>query len=874
MTDRPKQESLLGNFSFELPIFPNLDAVLSPFTSTAFATAHPQEISNRINRTLLHLIEEHPPSFLFRAVVNYISRVRKLHILDNYTFSSFELWLNQLSGLDEEQHREIRAKIVGKYAPREDYQLYFPIGMGKKYFGTHFVTAHTSPDLDTTVASFWGWIDSFAAQVGDGLHIWNVPGGPPESQVEIGFLFNDLFDEELFTIVAKKRLSLSLTSLDLMTQLGVSKKQLGESSLRFEYERQKSAVVLVDSNGYYLGDWRAIDVEGVRQLVMSLNNCLTWLESSCHIQLISCFAKQSLTVDHISSAIQTVLKMPLKTSQPAQELPPKQLRLVHDYLRKVLQVPEGIEATFDQFALAIEKIGVTNFSRIFEWIRSLPQSELFDKSGQLIADSTILFGQLEILVKTLSQAFHHIRTYVDQLEIALKIKTEVFGFQPKSLGYRTDIEEIRETILPYAHLTITDTDCKGNRFPLGVIYASDLKSSILGTVTLRDFCNREEMKIPSYLEIISVIDHHKSSLVTGSPPTTFIADAQAASSLVAKLACDFNDKWSRGGMTEETVHAELKQLGFPKTNKEIRLYQKLLQRKSVFQKTRLYWIDPQREFAEYLHFVYAILDDTDLLTKVSKFDILCIGSLLNRLKSLSLGLEVEIIDFDDILENKEFTKKAAHRLVKNPDFYSLYSKVYKRKERAIDHHLSLCAKGQPSNIFSDAKILNHSSRVSQTKLFSCNYASFSKVSSHLRNAWQQQANHVWENNREILLHMHMISTIAMAEDLFEGRQITYKHKDELWIWIPPSIELAIEKLKLFLSAFKTSPQMSRLSPTVLCLGNQGKELARIFSESFLKVPISIQEEKEDLSIAILEFEAGQLNSRKAMIAPYLPKPIG
>ena len=35
--------------------------------------------------------------------------------------------------------------------------------MGKIYEGTHFVTAHKSPDLDTTIASFWGWLDAFAA---------------------------------------------------------------------------------------------------------------------------------------------------------------------------------------------------------------------------------------------------------------------------------------------------------------------------------------------------------------------------------------------------------------------------------------------------------------------------------------------------------------------------------------------------------------------------------------------------------------------------------------------------------------------------------------------------------------------------------------
>jgi inorganic pyrophosphatase/exopolyphosphatase len=35
------------------------------------------------------------------------------------------------------------------------------------------------------------------------------------------------------------------------------------------------------------------------------------------------------------------------------------------------------------------------------------------------------------------------------------------------------------------------------------------------------------MGIPSYLEVISVIDHHKSSLATSSAPMAIIADAQS-----------------------------------------------------------------------------------------------------------------------------------------------------------------------------------------------------------------------------------------------------------------------------------------------------------------------------------------------------------
>ena len=76
--------------------------------------------------------------------------------------------------------------------------------MGKVYEGSHFVAAHRSPDLDTTIASFWGWVDAFGARVSYGLHIWNIPSGPSKNQVENQLLFKDLFGENIFLVFYKE----------------------------------------------------------------------------------------------------------------------------------------------------------------------------------------------------------------------------------------------------------------------------------------------------------------------------------------------------------------------------------------------------------------------------------------------------------------------------------------------------------------------------------------------------------------------------------------------------------------------------------------------------------------------------------------------
>ena len=866
----------LGDFEFQARSFPNLDRVFKDFQKKSFLELNVHEKSDQVSRALANLIRKtEGPTFLMGAVVGYISRVKAESLVDNYTFSSFELWLNQFSEMTPEENYLIRAKIVGKWIPRDMYQVYFPIGMGKKYKGTHFVTAHNSPDLDTTVASFWGWMDAFAARVGEGLHIWNVPGGPPYTQIEITLLFKDLFGKEIFDCLAKTRLSLTLTSLDLISQTGLSKKGTQDLALSFDHERALNAVVLVDEKGYYLGDWRSIDVEGVRQIVMALNNCLMWLESNLHIQLISCFARADVSVTNISNVIRDILNVKISECHPAKELPQTQLNFVYDYLEKVLLVEKGTEATFEEFALFMEKLGVVNFTEIITWLRSLIESDLFDASGTLTEDRPRIFNQLEVLVKMLSKAFSDIRLFVDRLEIAFKIKTDVFGFMPQYLTHRTDVEEIRSKIRSYSYLTVNHTDIDGKLVPIGLVHSADLQKYPLGTVTLRDFCNREEMNIPSYLEVISVIDHHKTTLMTDMPPRAVISDAQSSNALVAQMAFQSNDQYSVGGMTLKEVDSQLKELGKDLSSSEaIRKTQSLLQKKKILNSNCDHYVDPEREFVEYLHFVYAILDDTDLLTKVTRVDVECMASLLNRLKSLMLKKEVEVVHFDDILEDNDFTKKAASRLLQNKDFYTLYSKVYLHKEQGVEDNIKACIKGLKSSVFSDTKTLNICNRISQTKIFARNYTTFETHTKDLHKIWYEMALSAYENNHEIMLHLHMVSTVTSADDLFKGKKISYWHQDELWVWIPDT-ELAVEKLKLFLSSFKSSPRIQAIGNwSVEFLGDNAKELSQIFKESFLKAPHkfpSAKSKEEPLPIAILKFDAGNLNSRKALIAPFLPR---
>lgn len=818
-------KKLLGSHQVKIKGFSGLNSAIKKLK--AMKESIDRLRSEKVNRCLLELIEEEAePCFLLPAVLEFVERVDREKILHHYAFNSFELWLNQYSGLGFEENRKVRGKIAGKWVERGDYQVLFPVGMGKVWEGTHFVTAHKSPDLDTTVASFWGWLDAFAARVGDGLHVWNLPDGPPASQIEIDWIFRDVFGEGVFTHLPKTRTMLGLTGNDLLTQKGLTKKELSASIAEIDHDREHNAVVVVDDEGFYLGDWRADDAEGVRQVIILLSSCLRWFENSLHLDLISLFAKERLHLKNISPLLERLLGMKLSECEPAGEFSVKQRGQVEGFLREVLGLKKGLGCHFEELAVVLSKMGGIPFGGVDGLIGRMEKAGLFDKKGNLVDERPRIFTFLEGAIQGLHLGIVKIRARLEKLDIALKTKREVFDRGPTTVTVRSDVEEIRGKMGHHSYLTVVYPD-KGKLYPVGVIQAQELRKGTLGTVSLRDFCNREEMGIPGYLEVISVIDHHKTALNTFAPPMAILSDAQSSNTLVAGKAFEINDAGHRGA----------------------------------------FFVQKEREYLEYLHFLYGIIDDTDLLSKVSSLDVQCVASLLNRMKSLVMGKRTKIVELDDLPRDRNFPKKAAERILQNEDMYSLYAKVYKYREKEVEKNLSLCAKGEASNLFADTKEQNGCCRIGQTKMFAANLRHFEKQADDIRHVWIHKAKTVQKEKPEIDLHIHMISTIVNAEEVYQGTVGKYSHKDELWIWIPEK-EVAVEHLKRFLSAFQRSGGLKDNPLSVEFLGSNAQELALIFKESFLEIPQKIV--KRDLPIAVLKYKAGSLNSRKAMVSPFLP----
>jgi hypothetical protein len=737
--------------------------------------------------------------------------------------------------------------------------------MGKVYSGSHYVTAHSSPDLDTTVASFWGWVDAFAAKVSEGLHIWNLPGGQPPAQIEIEILFDQLFGKGIFSHLAKHRTLLSVSGLDIVTQEGIEKRLLSDSMFDIDHEKGTHSVLLVDEKGGYVGEWRSSDAERVAAVMNLLNQLLRWYENSLHVKLISVFATEKLKKADLQNLFDSAISMKIEECQPAKEFTKRHKELLNDYLQKVLGVKEGLSCTFAEFAKAMARLSLVQFQAFMSLLKV---DTLFDESGKLTENRQALFKYLAAVIGTLENAIYSIRQHIDRLEVALEVKSKVLGVSPHHINYRADVEEIRTKIDGFPYLTVTATDAFGKPFPIGVIKAPDIFKTPIGTVTVRDFSNREETRIPFFLEVISIIDHHKSQLSTSLPSVASISDVQSCNTLVAELSFKICDTFGTGGMSKEKVEAQIKEVQKDlKTSAQRRLLQRLLQKSIALENRGDYFVSPQREMVEYFHFLFAILDDTDLLTKVSPRDLICVASLINRLKSLSTQTEVEAIDLSDLFHDEQFKQKAALKILQNGDMYSLYRKIYLSKAESFKESLKLAASGKSQRLFADTKEQGGCVRVGQTKLFAETFALFLEHVTSLRKEWVAASRASAAKNPEIDLHLYMISTIRSAEELYQGKKTSHPHLDELWIWSPLT-ETAIEHLKDFLSQFRNSPAMKGAEVEVELLGSQAKELKQIFEESFQ--PASFKISKEEISLAIIRFPAGLLNSRKAQISPYLP----
>lgn len=785
---------LLGQFSPTVQTFAAADSLLSQ----SFKKLSNRKRFDAVNNALLQCIrDEAEPCFLLPAVIDFITRVNsKKILLEPYRMQNFEFWLNHYSNCTAEENSHIRSKIVGKKLPREEYQCFFPIGMNKTLTGSHFVAAHLSPDVDTTIASFWGWVDAFGARVGSGVHTWALPGQITDSHLKM--LFQTLFKGDIFTTIAKETPNLSLTALDLVSKKG-------------------SKVIIVDDKGNYKGDLRPSDTVAVNQVTEAFYSLVRWFEHTLYYRLISAYAN-----GYRGNVFKELLETELSESDAAKEFTDLQKSYVDLFVKDVLHLKDE------------------TFKELFHTLNiKLPEYTYVEEN---------VFKHLEVLFRAVADASAACRTYLERLDILLAIKEKVLGIGPLFITLKSDVEEIRSKMASHDYLTVAIPEEDDNWFAVGIVSSADVNRKVLGTVSLRDFSSEQETKMAPYLEVVSVIDHHKSDIKTSSASTIIVGDAQSANTLVAEQVLKLNERYSLLGMSQKAIEKEKNSLqARAKTVDELKRLQRLLQLSVNANRQDGYYIHPMREYSEYLFFLLAILDDTDLLTKVSKRDLDVVAKLLNRMKSIATQSEIEILSEDNL-----------DKILQNEDMHSLYKNIYAHKEKEVEENL------EKLTTFADTKEQNRCAEVGQTKLFSTNIASFQKHREKLQKEWLRRSKSNFEKKPHIDLYMQMITTIATADEVHQAQAPLWKHQDELWIWIPPT-QTATEHLVSFLGAFSAS-QTAAFTVEVA-----NREADLLFSQNFPQASRILK--KDLLPFAILHYKAGLLNSRKALITPYLPRSL-
>lgn len=863
------QGSLLGEVAFFSGSFRNIDKLIETFHQADFRDLRVFEKHAIVSKALYELIyQENGPCFLLPNIVDYITRVQQL--LPTYNLISFEFWLNQYSNLSLAENLQIRGKIAGKYLQREDYQHYFPIGLDKHHPGSHFVLAHFSPDIDTVVSSYWGWVDAFAAKIGEGLHYWIVPERLPENPVELKILFNDIFGDGVFEVLLSLRRGIRLTALDLMTQDGIIKKTLEEKSYGVEHERGSNAIILVDKRGSYIGDWRSLDIDAVRGVINQFNDQLRQIESLVHQKLISLFAKEQLSQDDMNNYLCQIFDKRL--TECDREYSEDAKSHIDAFIKKVLKIEAGYDCTFDEFMRSNSTTGLKSFQKLLNHLANLPNADIFDDNGKILENRPKIFSLLEDLVHDLSTSFREFREYVDTLGCAFEIKNKVFSLTPNYLTHLADLSEVREQMKNYGHMTVNYREPTGTHSVMGAIFAVNLQKNILATASLRDFGSYDEAEIPDYVMPISLLDHHKTNLTTSKAARFIVADVQSCNVIVADLAMKINDRYSHNGMDLEAVEKAIKEeMALEPTPSRLRILQKLLQRKFVLSAENPYFVSVEREFVEYLHFLYAILDDTDFLTKVTLLDVECVASLINRLKSLSLKQEVEVINFDDIPRDDNFVLNSAKKIQQNKDLYSLYFKVYSAKESLINEAIISSSKGLDSSVFQDTKVQNSCAAIGQFKIFRHNIETFDRHREAIQDFWIERSKALYYEKNEVDLHLFMITTLTSAEELHLGQIGKYNHKDELFCWYPPDSRSGYAHLKLFLQEFFSLPSIRTMEIRVELHGKRSHEFRHLV-ETVAKKPFHKIKElpKEKDSLIVLKVDPGSINSRKSKITPCLP----
>lgn len=441
------------------------------------------------------------------------------------------------------------------------------------------------------------------------------------------------------------------------------------------------------------------------------------------------------------------------------------------------------------------------------------------------------------------------------------------SFTSQQVTLDDSLSDIRKKMGKDASITVLSDDAS----PIGVITKESIEDEKLASLSLRDFCNAEEGTWDACFEVVSILDHHRMDVTCATPPCSLTGDVQSCNVITYEESAKLNESFGLGPYSEKSLKSALQKsvLDIDASHADKNRLIKLLKLSKNLGSR--YFVSKSRECTEYLLLLYAIFDDTDLLAKMTRRDLLCVANIVNQLKSFSIGEYIEVFSSDELRLDAS-VKASAKSLLQNEEMYSLYQSVYAFKEEELDRDLSFASKGEKNFFFSDTKIQKESARVGQAKVFPINVQRYLDLSPKIQDAWLQVSAAAYSKNSNLKLHILMISTLESAEDLFKGKAVVHEHSDALWFWVPDDKQARVQ-LCNFLESFNASTSVQEIEYLRFDFYGSKECFAdwkEAVDKNLPKASFGEFQEIKDRNLAILSIPAGSITSRKSQITPFLP----
>ena len=799
---------------------------------------------NLVHKTLFDLIfESKNNDFLLSCVVDYCARIDCLAVIEsNVSINSFEHWLNiyfENNYIDEEQVMLVRGKIVGKYIPRRDYFNSFPIYGNRLFRGSHHVTAHKNPDVDTIIASFVSWMDSFSCRLTSNLHYWNVPMGEP-SELNAYFL-KKFFGKYVFSRLVRRRLKIMNMAIDLATTENMKIIDC-KKDLRTIDVDDGQTMIIIDKDGFYLGNWYKNDVRLVDNIYSALVQ-----QFQRFTENFSFVYTQENFENFVNSTKETLLFSCSNTIQ---------CDTVKNLLFEVFSISDLEKISLASFFELIYLIDCPNIERAYEaYQKFLENLVVYETQEDFNKDFLLFHKQTHTLIK---EALSSVIAHMNTLENALKIKKNILGLKEQAISHKTPSNEI------LAHLQHGDAITvyyphKDKKMPVGIIPKRLLLGDSHGWVSFRDFSNYNEIDLESNIKLISIVDHHYMDIKTDSCINVNLAEVQSTNTLLAEMALNINKKYSTHGLTIAEIESNEKEIakmseGYEKTV----LQRQVFTIKSTFETKTKYWVNVERELQEYYLFLVAILDDTDFMSKVSRRDLNVIRSLINKINVITTKNLRKNIFFDKTRDvSKELEKE---ELLQHPILKELCDDIYNYREKILNERIKSL---DSEKIFEDCKEQKFSYLISQSKLLGNNYETFKKKRLDLMNIWIDFIDQHALKEKAFALQMN--STIKVPYEI----RVRYDGQDEIWIYSNTEKVENLVALKHFLASFYHKVMDSN-NQLVGCFIEGEKKVFDSISSRISLIPWQFQENNDlNNSLIVLKFDRATVNSRKKQITPYL-----